>query len=120
MNKVFVSGVVKSIPGMKWETNKAPHVLFQLDICHKNRSGKIVHEKYTVNVWNDAAVWANENLKQGQPIIIQGYLTQRSVNIGASEVIFAEITAEKITICELMKKTEKDESVHHEIPVEIS
>lgn len=49
-------------------------------------------ELYTINAWNQTALWGVANLTQGQFIALKGYLTQR---IHTSGVLFTEVTAEE-------------------------
>lgn len=106
MNRVFVSGIVKNDPLMKMEANEAAHMVFHLEVCHKNRNGKMIHEKYPVNAWHNVATWASANLKQDQRIMVTGYLTQRFIKIGESHVGFVEITADEIVISKDLSKEE--------------
>jgi len=111
MNKVFVSGIVMEQPILKMVTGDVPHILFPIDIRHKTRAGKVQHEKYMVNAWHNAALWANAQLKQGQCITVQGYLTQRTIKIGDGVYTFAEITADEFNICRAFQYKEGETAV---------
>lgn len=101
MNKVFVSGIVMATPVLHMEPGEIPHILFEMDIAHKTRAGKLHHEHYSVNAWHNTARWGAANLKQGMHIAVQGYLTQRILKVGDSAITLTEITADEFLLCQL-------------------
>lgn len=98
MNNVFVSGIIATAPILKKETETIPHLVFSLGTRHKTRTGKLKYEKYTVNAWNHVALWGASNLEVGQPLTVQGYLTQRIVKMDDLSFVMTEITAEKFIL----------------------
>lgn len=92
MNDVYVSGYVTGNPVLKVERENIPHLLFNIDIPHKSKSGKIHHEMYTVNVWHNTALRASEMLHNGLYVMLHGYLTQRPVRAGDMAYMLTELT----------------------------
>ena len=92
MNEVYISGFVSGNPVLKMEKDSVPHLLFYVDIQHKTKSGKIHHEMYTVNAWYNVALRAADKLKNGQYVMLRGYLTQKSVRSGDMSYMLTEIT----------------------------
>lgn len=89
MNKVYISGKVvqQSLLMMEGET---PHLMMTVRVAHKKRNGERRSEDYRVNAWNRVAQWGKDNLKQGQIIALQGYLTQNASNNHATEITVEE------------------------------
>ena len=53
-------------------------------------------ELYPIHAWNGMANWVHGNLRQGQRVMVQGYLTQRTVIMpGEGRVTVSEVTAEE-------------------------
>ena len=92
MNDAYVSGYVSGNPVLKTERGNIPHLLFYVDIQHKSKSGKIHHEMYTANVWHNAALRASEKLRNGQYVMLHGYLTQRPVRADDMAYMLTELT----------------------------
>lgn len=78
MNEVFLEGIIVSANKPEHQATQNNHQVFQLQVTHRNRQGQFRHELYTVNAWNRLADWAQANLKSGVPVLVKGYLTQRS------------------------------------------
>ena len=92
MNDVYVSGYVSGNPILKMERENIPHLLFYVDIQHKSKGGKIHHEMYPANVWHNAALRASEKLRNGQYVMLHGYLTQRPVRADDMAYMLTELT----------------------------
>ena len=78
--------------GKLMEKENVPHLLFYVDIQHKTKSGRIHHEMYTVNAWHNVALRASEKLRNGQYVMLRGYLTQRPVRAGDMSYMLTELT----------------------------
>ena len=92
MNKVYLSGRVSDNPGLVNQEGRAAHLMFLLCVQHKTQRGAVKQELYSVNAWNNTALWGGKNLRQGQSVGIQGYLTQ---HIRENGMVTVEITAEE-------------------------
>ena len=96
MNKIYLSGIVAD-PPMWISQENVKHVTFPLCVSHKTRQGLVKRELYNIQTWNGVAEWAHDNLKQGQRVMLQGYLTQRGVRQGDGGArIVVEVTAEEM------------------------
>ena len=93
MNKVSISGTIADAPLFHQPEGGAAHLAFQLCVRHRTAKGAVKRELYRVNAWNNTASWGKANLRQGQPLAVEGYLTQRIV--GETGVICVEVTAEE-------------------------
>ena len=96
MNKIYLSGIVAE--PLMWHTREtAPkHAAFPLCVSHKTKQGLMKRELYSIQTWNGVAEWARDNLKQGQRVMLQGYLTQRRITQPDGKIrIEAEVTAEE-------------------------
>ena len=87
MNQVYISGHVAGMPVLRMEKEITPHLLFSLDVQHRTRAGQIRHEQYKCNAWNNVALRGAENLKDGQMVVIRGYLTQRKIKVGETNLV---------------------------------
>ena len=65
------------------------HVVCQLRYSHRNRQQQVIHETYTVHVWNHLADWAVQTLKPGVRVYVKGYLTQKL----RGDAVMTEVTA---------------------------
>ena len=92
MNKVYISGILADMPACVQREGGAAHLVFQLRVRHRTAKGAVKQEMYRINAWNNTAVWGRQNLRQGQLLSVQGYLTQRILENGVPAV---EITAEE-------------------------
>ena len=90
MNKVFVSGIIAGEPALRSSENGMAHLIFPLSVRHRTMNGMMRQEIYTINAWNNPAIWGKENLRVGNLITVQGYLTQHSRENG---VLMTEVTA---------------------------
>lgn len=88
MNRVFIAGIVVGQPAFRDREKR--HLIFRICLCHRAAKRIVKREIYTVNAWHSTATWGARNLKQGQYIAIEGYLTQRHLENGETLV---EITA---------------------------
>jgi len=96
MNKVYLSGIIADPPMWLFEADAPKHVTFPLCVSHKTKQGLVKRELYNVQAWNGVAEWARTNLRQGQRIMLQGYLTQRkAARPDGSSHIEVEVTAEE-------------------------
>ena len=95
MNKVFISGMITEMPMLRMENGSIPHLIVLLSVRHRNGSGTIQDEVYRVNAWHNTAGWGADNLKKGQMIGVQGYLTQHRVHAGDAEFTCTEIVADE-------------------------
>lgn len=82
MNKLFISGMISEAPVFRTEADGIPHLILSLSVRHRTGAGRLQKEVYRVSAWHNTARWGAENLKQGQIIGLQGYLTQRRVSVG--------------------------------------
>ena len=95
MNKVFVSGIIAGEPALHSSENGMAHLIFPLSVRHRTMNGMMRQEIYTINAWNNPAIWGKENLRVGNLITVQGYLTQHSRENG---VLMTEVTAEEFLL----------------------
>ena len=95
MNKVFVSGIIAGEPALRSSENGMAHLIFPLSVRHRTMNGMMRQEIYTINAWNNPAIWGKENLRVGNLITVQGYLTQHSRENG---VLMTEVTAEEFLL----------------------
>ena len=95
MNKVYLSGTIADPPMLSGGEGGPSHSVFQLCVSHKTLKGEIRRELYTVNAWNNAAQWVAANLRQGQRIALQGYLTQKTVRNGEGAFQAVEVTSQE-------------------------
>ena len=70
-------------------TGDTSHVVCQLRHSHRNRQQQVIHESYTVHVWNRLADWAVQTLKPGVRVYVKGYLTQKL----RGDAVMTEVTA---------------------------
>ncbi len=94
MNKVYLSGVIVENPALVTTEQGATHLILNLSVSHRNKAG-IKSELYRVNAWNNAAIWGNANLRRGQQIMVQGYLTQRPARGEGEGTFDVDVTAEE-------------------------
>lgn len=92
MNQVFLSGIIAEKPRLTQPEGGTAHLLFPLRVRHRTAKGVVKHELYTVNAWNNVALWGAKRLEQGQLVAVQGYLTQHMRESGALSV---EVTADE-------------------------
>ena len=92
MNQVFLSGIIAEKPRLTQPEGGTAHLLFPLRVRHRTAKGIVKHELYTVNAWNNVALWGAKRLEQGRLVAVQGYLTQHTRDNG---VLSVEITAEE-------------------------
>ena len=92
MNQVFLSGVIAGKPYLSQSEGGAAHLLFPLSVRHRTAKGVVKQELYTVNAWNNVALWGARRLEQGQLVAMQGYLTQHMRENGTLSV---EVTADE-------------------------
>lgn len=92
MNQVFISGIIADEPRLTHSEAGATHLVFALSVQHRTVRGVIKRELYTINAWNNTALWGGASLTQGQFIALKGYLTQ---HIHAGGAPFTEVTAEE-------------------------
>ena len=76
MNELFLSGTILTLVKTP-TTGDTSHVVCQLRHSHRNRQQQVIHETYTVHVWNHLADWAVQTLKPGARVYVKGYLTQK-------------------------------------------
>ena len=95
MNRVFLSGMVTSVPVLRMESGEIPHLTFALSVRHRTRAGEFRSETYRVSAWYSAARWGAEHLARGQVIGVQGYLTQRKIARDGGPAFATEIVAEE-------------------------
>ena len=93
MNKVYISGEIASAPVLT--SSAKPHLIFDLLVGHKTIDGVRKSEWYCVNAWNNAARWGHVRLAQGQPVALQGYLTQRPALVNGEPIRAVDVTAEE-------------------------
>ena len=92
MNQVFLSGIIAEKPRLTQPEGGTAHLLFPLRVRHRTAKGVVKHELYTVNAWNNVALWGAKRLEQGRLVAVQGYLTQHMRGDGALSV---EVTADE-------------------------
>ncbi len=103
MNEVFLKGVIVSADKPEHQAAENNHLVYQLRMTHRNRQGQLRHELYPINVWNRLADWAEKHITPGVPVVVKGYLTQRSHN----GTIAVEITARQLVIQQTMPRAEE-------------
>lgn len=91
MNKVYLSGEVATQPTLT--EGAVPHMIFDLLVTHRTAAGVRKEERYRVNAWHDAARWGFANLRRGQPVAVQGYLTQQVVADAGRTLTLVDVTA---------------------------
>jgi single-stranded DNA-binding protein len=96
MNKIYLSGIIAE-PPVRFTRDGAPdHVSFHLCVSHKTRQGVIKRELYPIHAWNGVAGWVRAHLQHGQRVLVQGYLTQRTITAPDGEILMlSEVTAEE-------------------------
>lgn len=96
MNKVFLSGVILDTPSANTHENIPKRTSFLLYVRHRTRQGLVKYEKYPIRAWNGVAEWACANLRQGQQVMVQGYLTQRYITPAEGRgYVGVEVTADE-------------------------
>lgn len=95
MNKVYISGTIADVPLFNQPEDGAAHLAFQISVRHRTTKGAVKRELYRVNAWNHAALWGRANLRLGQNLAVQGYLTQRIAETG---IVCVEVTAEEFIL----------------------
>lgn len=95
MNKLYISGCIMDEPQLRKEQGEIEHLVFNLSVRHKTRSGESRREAYRVSAWHKTARWGADNLSKGQLVAIQGYLTQRQVVAGNITATSTEIAVEE-------------------------
>ena len=98
MNKVLITGIIAGDPAFRILDDGTPNLRIKLGVQHRTKTGERRREYYRVNAWNGTANWADKNLKKGQLITIQGYLSQRKFSINGVSGNATEITADEFTI----------------------
>lgn len=96
MNKIYLTGTVADPPCAYAAGDVPKHTVFPLCVTHRTKQGVIKREHYTIRAWNGVAEWARAHLKQGQRVMVQGYLTQRhAAQADGTAQIAVEVTAEE-------------------------
>jgi len=93
MNEVYLRGRLVSVYEMKASLDQPRHLVYQLQVVHKNARQMVKYEKYTINAWGNLAQWASANLQVGMHVIVHGHLSQRKIESGQ----LTEVTAQSIT-----------------------
>ena len=86
MNQVFVAGIIADRPRLVQPETGAARLTFALNVRHRTAKGVVKQELYTVNAWNNVALWGAKQLAQGQLVALQGYLTQHTRDNGVLSV----------------------------------
>lgn len=116
MNQVYISGFIVGKPVFRMEKENTPHMILTLDVQHKNSTGKVQHEHYAINAWNNIANWGMGNLEDGQMLMIRGYLTQRAQFSEEKMLIVTEVTAEEFMPARQFFKRKTADEVKQPIP----
>lgn len=95
MNKVFISGMIIDTPIFHTEKSNVAHLVLNLAVRHKTKTGELRTEVYRVSAWNNTAKWGVKNLGKGQIVAIHGYLTQRQIKMGSVTVATTEIAVDE-------------------------
>lgn len=96
MNKIYLSGIVAEPPVRYTRESSPEHICFHLCVSHRTRQGVVKRELYPVHAWNGVATWAIGQLRQGQRVLVQGYLTQQTVTGSDGRgMTLCEVTAEE-------------------------
>lgn len=95
MNKVFLSGVIDDQPMLMGAEGAPAHLAFNLAVSHRTAKNEMRRELYRINAWNNAARWGHVRLAQGQPVALQGYLTQRPALVNGEPIRAVDVTAEE-------------------------
>lgn len=102
MNDVFLEGVIISLTPNEVKPNNTNLVTCQLMVPHRNRSGQLKQESYTILAWNKLATWVEKALRPGTRVFVKGYLTQRLQN----GLTFSDVTASRIIIKQMPLREE--------------
>lgn len=94
MNQVYLSGIVVEAPLLSTAGENTPHARLSLSVAHRKADGEVKREWYRVCLWKQLAVWAAQNVRCGQRIAVQGYLTQRISSMGGLPQV--EVTATEV------------------------
>ena len=95
MNKAVISGMITEKSELRMEPGDIPHLILHLSVRHKIRSGEFCSEIYRVSAWRNMARWGVDNLRRGQIIGVQGYLTQRPVRMDNVTAVSTEIAVDE-------------------------
>lgn len=100
MNKVFLSGTILGKPILKPSNRNPANLTFQLCVLHRTAAGLRKQEVYEIAAWHSTALWGAKNLRQGQQVILEGYLTRNgsskvdgTVKVVAREFLLIQDTA---------------------------
>jgi single-stranded DNA-binding protein len=106
MNRVFISGMITEGPVMRMERGEVPHLILAMCVRHRTQGGETRREVYRVSAWHEAAKWGVENLRKGQIVGVQGYLTQRQIRAEGITGTVVEIAADEFfPICMTARET---------------
>ena len=92
MNEVYLRGKLVSMYATEVSTSQTKHLVYQLQVSHKNAQQQVKFENYTVNAWRNLAVWASANLQIGMEVFVRGHLSQHLTVSG----VMTEVTAQSI------------------------
>lgn len=95
MNKVYLSGMVFEEPKLINKPEGEAHLVFPLMVRHKAKAG-VRAELYRISAWNKCATFLSVNLKKGMKVALQGYLSQRPVQMADKVFNAAEVTANEV------------------------
>ena len=108
MNKVFLSGTVAETPVLQEHDGGKKQLTFALIVSHRTQAGEVRHERYQINVWNSAAIWAHARLRAGMHVGLQGYLTQKILHGSGICVTATEVTVEQFMPLEVLNPGRKE------------
>ncbi len=93
MNEVYLRGKLVSLYEPTAPAGQPKHLVYQLQVSHRNAQQQVKFENYAVNAWRNLAVWAAANLQVGMDVFVRGHLSQRQTGSGA----VTEVTALTVT-----------------------
>ncbi len=89
MNEVYLRGKLVSLYEPTAPAGQPKHLVYQLQVSHRNAQQQVKLENYAVNAWRNLAVWAAANLQVGMDVFVRGHLSQRQTSTG----MVTEVTA---------------------------
>jgi len=107
MNRLYISGRILEKPALRVLADGTPHLIFELVVRHKTKEGVTHREIYRVNAWHQAAEYGARQLRQGQHVVLRGYLTQNHVKTANVLVMSTEIVAQEFWPVQMLQQDEQ-------------
>lgn len=121
MNRVFLTGIAQEEPELRYTPSGVTVCSFRVQVGRilRDRTGgsREVAAYLTVVAWQEAAQRMSRELKKGQAVYVEGYVSSRSFTTARGEKRTAvEIYAEQIQILGPFAEGEKPAEGAHEEP----